>query len=95
MVLQSRYEAVAVSSVNQIETLPDSHFDVIVICHTLITEECDLAVSICKTRWPGARILALTVDRSSCEEFADDSTRGLDGPATLLSRIDNLIPARH
>jgi hypothetical protein len=95
MVLQSRYEAVAAANVEQVETLPDSHFDVIVLCHTLATEECDRAVSICRTRWPGARILALTVERSSCEEFADELVRGLDGPAMLLNAIEHLIPTRH
>lgn len=91
MVLRSRYEAVAVADIEQLETLPKFHFDVIVLCHTLATEECDRAVSICRTRWPGARILALTVERSSCERFADEFVHSLDGPAMLLNTIDHLV----
>lgn len=96
LVLASRYNAVsAVASIQEIETLKEPEFDVIVLCHTLSQEECDLAVRICQTRWAGAKFVALAKERSKCDWSADRVVRALDGPKILLRAIDGLVANQH
>jgi hypothetical protein len=96
MVLESRYEVVAAPCLEELQEVTTDHdFDVILLCHTLSSEDCDLATSIARVRWPNAKIVALSVERSSCAKYADQIVRGLDGPRLLLRTIDNLMPAQH
>ena len=92
MVLASRYSAVAVGSVAEICALAaDSHFDVVLLCHTMSKEESELAAGIARERWPRVRILALSVEQHDSVSYADGTIRGLDGPRLLLESIDSLI----
>jgi hypothetical protein len=66
MVLESRYEVVAAPCLEELQEVTTDHdFDVILLCHTLSSEDCDLATSIARVRWPNAKIVALSVERSS------------------------------
>jgi hypothetical protein len=95
MVLAKRYDAITVGSIEEMWALPvASAFDVVVLCHSLSAEECDLSASIARERWPQAKILALSVDSSSCWTFADQVVRGLDGPSVLVQTIDRLLRSR-
>jgi hypothetical protein len=92
MVLAKHYDAVLVGSLEEMRALPaDKQFDVVVLCHSLSSDECDLAAAIVRDRWPAAKILALSVERSSCWTSADRIVRGLDGPSALLQAIDRLL----
>ena len=74
--------------------LSDEEFDVILLCHMLSVEECDSSMQIVRARWPGAKIVALSVEQGGCSQAADRNMRGLDGPRLLLDTIDQLQP-RH
>ncbi len=90
-ILATRYEAVTVGSIEEIMALAtDEEFDVIVLCHTLSVEECDLSAQTVRVRWPGAKIVALSAEQGGCSEAADRIVRGLDGPRLLLDTIDQL-----
>jgi hypothetical protein len=92
LVLATQYEVVSVDSIEGIEALPtDQDFDLIVLCHSLSSEECDQCVEIASTRWPQAKIVALSVERADCSEYADRVVRGMDGPRFLLQTIDRLL----
>lgn len=92
MVLAKRYDVIPVRSSKELAALRDDlPVDLVVLCHSLSADECDLSSSIVRNRWPHAKILALSVERSSCWKFADRTVRGLDGPTILLQSIDNLL----
>lgn len=91
MVLASRFEVVAIGSLEEMQKLPnDQRFDVVLLCHTLSREECDLARDIAHRRWRSAKILALSVERSSCLEYADRTIRDWTAPVSSFKRLTGL-----
>jgi hypothetical protein len=81
-------------SIEEMRALPVvTQFDVVVICHSLLPEECDLSALIAKERWPKAKIVALSIMRPGYRSFADQVVRGIDGPEILLQAIDRLTRA--
>ena len=94
LVLSRKYETVTVGSVEEMRSLPASEqFDVIVLCHSLSSEECDVSAELVRGRWPKAKIVALSVEQNGCFDGADEVVRGLDGPRVLLGTIDYLLAA--
>ena len=94
LVLSRKYETVTVGSVEEMRSLPASEqFDVIVLCHSLSSEECDVSAKLVRVRWPKAKIVALSVEQNGCFDGADEVVRGLDGPRVLLGTIDHLLAA--
>jgi hypothetical protein len=92
MVLAKHYDAVSVGKIEEMLALPaEKQFDVVVFCHSLSSRECDLAGSVVRQRWPDAKILALSIDQSSCWTSADRIIRGLDGPSVLVQAINRLL----
>jgi|SRR5579863_6177813 len=90
-VLSTRYEGVAVSSVEELKALDtDEGFDVVLLCHTLSVDECELSAQVVRVRWPHAKIVAMSLEQGGCFEAADRIVRGLDGPGLLLNTIDQL-----
>ncbi len=92
-VLVKRYDAVEVSSVEQLGELPaEPAFDLVLLCHSLSREDCRASVEIAEQRWPEAKILALTTGGFQTPyERADAVVAGLHGPVVLLKAIDQLI----
>lgn len=91
-VLNKRYSVVGVNSVEEMMALdPGLEFDVVILCHTLSVNDCDFSTQFVRARWPGAKIVALSVEQKSCSEIADRVVRGLDGPRFLLNTIDQLV----
>jgi hypothetical protein len=94
LVLARRFETVTVGSIEEMRALPvDEEFDVIVLCHSLSLEECDLSSELARARWERAKIVALSIEQGDCSLAADQTVRGLDGPRFLLSTIDHLVAA--
>jgi hypothetical protein len=92
LVLARHYLAFAASSIEDMSALAgDKGFDVVVLCHSLSSEDCELAASIARLRWPHAKIVAISVERASCWMSADRVVRRLDAPTALLEVIDRLI----
>jgi hypothetical protein len=92
LVLARKYETVTVGSVEEMSSLPASgQFDVIVLCHSLSSEECEVSAELVRVRWPNAKIVALSVEQDGCFDGADEIVRGLDGPRVLLGTIDHLL----
>jgi DNA-binding NarL/FixJ family response regulator len=90
-VLATKYESVTVGTTEEMMALASCvQFDVIVFSHTISAEECDLCAEIVRTRWPEAKIVALSAEQEGCSEAADRVVRGLDGPRVLLNAIDQL-----
>ncbi len=95
MVLANHFNVVTVGSMAEMQALAqDRVFDVVLLCHSLSSEECDLAATTARRRWPEAKILALAVERSSCQSYAQHTIRGLDGPRLLIQAIEHLVPAQ-
>ena len=92
-VLVKTYDAVEVSSVEELGELPaEPAFDLVLLCHSLSWEECRASVQIAEQRWPEAKILALTTGGFQTPyERADAVVASLQGPVVLLKAIDQLI----
>jgi hypothetical protein len=94
MVLASRYQAVTVLGVEQLRALPaEEMFDVVLLCHTLSAEECRRVTEIARTRWPGAKVMAIATEQMGCVAFADQAVQALEGPRVLFRAIDQLLAA--
>ncbi len=96
-VLSKRYDVVSVGSLEELGALPStSAFDILLLCHSLTTQESAAATQIARHRWPGSKILALTCLGSECAEVgADLDLSALDGPVGLLNAIQDLTQDNH
>jgi hypothetical protein len=91
-VLATHYGAVSLGNIEELDALPATkQFDVVVLCHSLSSEQCDMATTIVRERWPKAKIVALSREGSSFLTAADQTIRSLDGPSVLLQAIDGLL----
>ncbi|HEY1578297.1 MAG TPA: hypothetical protein VGF82_14610 [Terracidiphilus sp.] len=94
LVLAKRYETVTVGSIEEMRALPiEEEFDVVVLCHSLSFEECDLSSELARGRWRHAKIVALSIQQGDCSVAADQTVRALDGPRFLLRTIDQVVAA--
>jgi hypothetical protein len=68
--------------------------DLIVLCHSLSTKECDGALALARSRWPQVQSLALLSGQRGCEfgpsEQVVDTAAG---PAHLLRTVFRLLNA--
>lgn len=92
-VLARAYDAVEVSSIEELETLPtEPTFQLVLLCHTLSSVESQASAAIIQQRWPHAKIMALTSGVSGAPyEQADAIVLSAQGPVVLLQAIDRLI----
>ena len=68
--------------------------DLIVLCHSLSTEECDHAQALARARWPLIQRLVLVTGQRGC--YPDFSEQVVDaglGPAYLLQTVTKLMSA--
>ena len=94
ILLQSAgFEVIAVGKLEQLQTL-DAPIQLLVLCHTLSTNDCEQALSIAATRWPNAKELVLTPlgGISRCATQHEDHFSVSQGPASLIARIRELLP---
>jgi hypothetical protein len=92
MVLAQHYEVTLVGNVDELQAMPaNRRLDVAILCHSLSSREIDLAVSIVRQQWPHAKILPLSLGRTSGRKSTGLTVRGLDGPSILLQAIDHLL----
>ena len=72
---------------------PERDIDLLILCHSLKTEQCDRALAMAQGRWPGVQCLMLTAGSRGYHpglpgRFVDVN----DGPANLLSTVAKLLP---
>ena len=96
-VLATRYDVVSANSLQDIARLSSGPaFDLVLLCHTLPTDECHAAAEFARHCWPGCKILALTSGAQSCAGTeVDRDLPGLEGPAALLRAIQDLTQNGH
>jgi DNA-binding response OmpR family regulator len=95
-ILETRYEAVCVSSLQEMEQqTPADGFDVVILCHSLTPKDCESATQIVRRRWPLAKIVALASEWADCELAGSDKVvASNDGPIALLSAVEQMLTPR-
>ncbi len=76
-------------------SLPDIHqllsepsMDVMLLCHSLSTAECDEALTMTQERWPQIQTISLISGSSGCNSQPTDSVlNASDGPAKLIQEV--------
>ena len=76
-------------------SLPDLHqllaeptMDVLLLCHSLSTEECNQALAMTQERWPRIQSISLLSGGSGCHSEATDAVMNAsDGPAKLIQEV--------
>ena len=86
------WTAVTLSQFDLLES--DDPIDLLILCHSLSTEDCEPAIALATARWPGIKILALFAGMKGCHPGsfagAEDAARG---PAHLLKAVAQLVAA--
>lgn len=76
-------------AITMLGTLP---VDLLLLCHTLSTNECDELVRFTQDRWPQTKTLALSGIVSGCHDSQPDATYfANEGPDLLLKQIHELL----
>jgi hypothetical protein len=58
MVVATRYPSVATLDIERFLALPTERcFDLILVCHTVPKEECELVAQVARVRWPALKYL--------------------------------------
>ena len=76
-------------------SLPDIHqllseptMDVMLLCHSLSTQECDEAITMTLERWPRIQTISLIAGSSGCASKPTDAVmNATDGPAKLIREV--------
>jgi DNA-binding NtrC family response regulator len=78
-----------VSTLPEIQRLPsEPTMDVMLLCHSLSTQDCAQALIITHDRWPQIQTIALVSGSSGCgTEAADTVMEASEGPAKLISAV--------
>ncbi len=70
------------------QLLSEPYMDVMLLCHSLSSQECDEALAITHQRWLQIQTIALVSGSSDCgSESADTVMEATDGPAKLISAV--------
>jgi len=86
------YHVLPISGIAQIKSIAPP-VDLLVVCHTVPSDECDLVLELASARWPGAHklILVARTETPSCAAKAE-SFHTIEGPAKLVSLVHQLLP---
>lgn len=69
-----------------------SQIDLLLLCHTLPTEECNNLIKVAQDAWPWIKVLVLVGTRTGCRgSDLDEEFDANEGPEKLLSKIDDLV----
>ena len=72
----------------------DESLAILILCHSLSTEECGPAIALAESRWPRIKSLTLIAGQDGCEPgLADQVTDATRGPAHLLRAVEKLVAA--
>jgi DNA-binding NtrC family response regulator len=70
------------------QLLSEPAMDVMLLCHSLSTQECTEALALTHERWPSIQTIALVSGSSDCgSEAADAIMESTAGPAKLISAV--------
>jgi DNA-binding NtrC family response regulator len=80
-------------------SLPDIHqllseptMDVLLLCHSLSTAECNEALAMTQERWPRIQTISLISGSSGCSSQPTDAImNAADGPAKLIQEVNKHI----
>jgi DNA-binding response OmpR family regulator len=80
-------------------SLPDLHqllsepsMDVMLLCHSLSTEECNQALAMAQERWPHIQTISMLSAASGCVSDATDAVMNAsDGPARLIQEVSRHV----
>jgi DNA-binding NtrC family response regulator len=68
--------------------LSEPSMDVMLLCHSLSTQDCSEALIITHDRWPRIQTIALVSGSSNCGSDSVDSVlEATEGPAKLISAV--------
>jgi hypothetical protein len=64
----------------------------LILCHSLSTDECNVAVALATARWPEIQSLVLDFDGSRMPDgLLGQLLHTMDGPAKLISIVSQII----
>ena len=74
------------------ECLRQGPVRVVVICHSVPDQECEVAMEMSRAAWPGVKILTLREgDQGVCSLHSDTSMESLDGAPALLYKVHSML----
>jgi len=74
------------------ECLRQGPVRVVVICHSVPDQECEVAIEMSRAAWPGIKILTLREgEQGVCSLRADKSMESLEGPPALLYKVHSML----
>jgi hypothetical protein len=69
---------------------------VLVLCHTLSTEECGRAIAVASSKLPNLKSLTLTTGKSGDRDcISTQQLHAMDGPAELISAVAKLVDSEN
>lgn len=93
-VLQSRgYRVLTISDLSQLSLIPgDPQVKLLVLCHSLSQAESAIATARATDRWPEIQTLELSAEGGRVPTgILGQLLHTMDGPAKLVSMVDNLV----
>ncbi len=93
-VLQSRgYRVLTVTTPSKFVAIPEvPPIKLLILCHSLSHEECDVAIALARERWPGIQSLALDADGTRMPDgLLGQLLHTMDGPAKLISVVNQIV----
>ena len=91
----SNFQVRTVSSLLALnETISTHQIDILILCHSLSSEECKRALDVAHVHSPGIKTLVLTAHDSICASLAGEDDNVLDtweGPRVLLDTVQKLV----
>jgi DNA-binding NtrC family response regulator len=81
------------ASLPDIQQMPsEPNMDIMLLCHSLSTQDCDEALIITHERWPQIQTIALVSGSLDCgSESADAAIETSEGPAKLINAVRKRI----
>jgi DNA-binding NtrC family response regulator len=71
---------------------PQPTIDVMLLCHSLSSQDCDDALLLTHERWPEIQTIALVAGSSDCgSNFTDTVMESHEGPAKLIDTVRQRI----
>lgn len=91
MVLQTRFAVTTIYSFSEIAQMYES-FRLVVLCHSLSQEECELAYIVARRTWPDVQVLALSTSSRLCGPGSyDQALVGMPEPKILLQKVGEML----
>jgi len=95
-ILSLFYSVSAAPGIGESTKVRHQHFDLVLMCHSLVIEERRTATRLVREWWPNAKLLQIYVGGGEPEgEGFDAQVRGLDGPRALLQSVEKLLPLKN